>query len=59
MFNQEIREKIKKERLFHYEIAEQMGVSESYFCKLLRREMNPEKKKIVLEAIDELKRKGE
>ncbi len=55
MANLEIREKIKKSRLFHYEIADALGISESAFSKLLRTEMRPERKQEVLRVIETLK----
>ena len=45
MANLEIREEIKKSRLFHYEIADALGVSESAFSKWLRSEMDREERK--------------
>lgn len=54
MANLEIREEIKKSRLFHYEIAEALGIGESAFSKWLRSEMNAEKKERVIQAIKKL-----
>jgi len=53
--NLEIREAIKKNRLFHYEIAESLGISESAFSKLLRTEMNEKKMEQVMQAIRKIK----
>lgn len=55
MANLEIREEIKKSRLFHYEIADALGISESAFSKLLRSEMDVEKKEKVMRAIKSIK----
>lgn len=54
MYNLEIRMKIKQNRLCHYEVARKIGVSEATFCRWLREEMNEERKKLVLSAIDKL-----
>ena len=58
MENIEIRTAIKKARLFNWEVAEEMGISESYFCRKLRRELPEEERNKVLAAIDRLT-KGE
>ena len=42
MANAEIREILRKKRIRHYEVAEQLGVSEYTFCKWLRSELPPE-----------------
>lgn len=55
MPNSEIRTIIKKNRLFHYEIANALGISESAFSKWLRSEMDSEKKEKVVRAIDSIK----
>ncbi len=55
MANLEIREEIRKSRLFHYEIADALGVSESAFSKWLRSEMDAERKEKVVQAIKSVK----
>ena len=55
MANMEVRELIKKSRLFQYEIADALGISESAFSKWLRSEMGPERKQEVLKAIETLR----
>lgn len=55
MANLEIREEIKKSRLFHYEIADALGVSESAFSKWLRSEMDAERKEKVMRAIESIR----
>ena len=54
MYNLDVRLKIKQNRLCHYEVAREMGVSEFTFCKWLRKEMSEDKKKLVLSAIDKI-----
>ena len=55
MANLEIREEIRKSRLFHYEIVDALGVSESAFSKWLRSEMDAERKEKVIRAIETVK----
>ena len=57
MPNSEIRTIIRKNRLFHYEIAEALGISESAFSKWLRSEMDNEKKQKVIQAIESIRGK--
>ena len=54
MANQEIKNLIKKHRLFHYEVAEAMNVSEGYLSTLLRKPLTEEMKTRVLAAINQL-----
>lgn len=56
MYNLEIRMMIKKNRLCQYEIAKAIGVSEFTFCRWLREELSDEKKKLVISAIEKIKR---
>ena len=54
MCNEEIRALMRKKRLYNYEVAAQLNVSEFTFCRWLRTELPPEKKQAVLNAIEEL-----
>lgn len=54
MANLDIRTAIKRSRIFHYEIAEALGISESALSKWLRTEMEPDKKEKVMQAIEHL-----
>ena len=54
MYNLDVRLKIKQNRLCHYEVAREIGISEFTFCKWLREELSEERKKLVLSAIDRL-----
>lgn len=58
MNNLEIRMAIKKARLFSYEIAAELGLSETSFSRKLRKELPPDEKERILAAIDRLA-KGE
>ena len=54
MCNIDIRSEIKNAGLFHWQVAEQMKVSECTFCRILRRELTQEKKEEVRTAIRQL-----
>lgn len=54
MNNLEIRLAIKSARLFSYEIAAELGLSETSFSRKLRKELPPEEKEKILAAIDRL-----
>ncbi len=52
--NEDIRRAISEKRLFNYEVAEKLGVSEFTFARWLRYELSEEKKELVINAINEL-----
>lgn len=52
MANLEIRQAIAKKRLKHFEVAQALGVSTTYFSRLLQRELSNEKKQKILEVIN-------
>ena len=54
MKNEEIREKMRKKRIYSYEVAEAMGLSESAFSRKLRKELPQDEKDKILEAIQRL-----
>ena len=59
MFNIEVRAAIKKARLFSYEVAAALGITESSFSrKMSRKEMDSEEKRQILAVIERLS-KGE
>lgn len=60
MNNVEVRAEIKKAGLYHYAVAEEMGISENTFCRMLRKEISAGEKKSIFEAISRLicKREG-
>ena len=58
MKNLDIRMRIKENRLCHYEVAAQIGVSEYTLCRWLREELSAEKKEAVNKAIDYIISKG-
>ena len=58
MKNLEIRMRIKENRLCHYEVAAQIGISEYTLCRWLREELSAENKETVNKAIDSIIGKG-
>lgn len=58
MKNIEIREKMKKHRLFSYEVAAALGIADSTMSRKMRTEMDAEEKKRILDVIEKLA-KGE
>lgn len=50
--NEEIRRAIEDKQLRHYEVAEFLGMSESAFCRLLRKQITPEQKAEILKSIE-------
>ena len=54
MGNEDIKNLIKKKRLFQYEVADAMGISEGYVTTILRKPVSDERRKKVLTAITKL-----
>lgn len=54
MANAEIKQTIKRNRLFQYEVAAEIGISEYTLCVWLRRELTQERKQLVVDAIQRL-----
>ena len=57
MFNKDIRKEINDAGLFYYQIAEQLGMNDGNFSRLLRRELTPEKKEQIRGIIQQLAQK--
>lgn len=57
MFNQDIRQEIKDAGLFYYQIAEQLGINDGNFSRLLRHELPQEKKEQIRGIIQQLAKK--
>lgn len=51
MNNFEIRKAMQEKRMFYYELAEMLGISEFTLSRKLRRELQPEEQKRILELI--------
>ncbi len=54
MANEEIKNLIRKHRLFRYEVAEAMGISEGYLSTLLRKPLTKEMEAKVKDAINKI-----
>jgi len=54
MANEDIKNLIKKHRLFRYEVAKAMGVSEGYLSTLLREPLSEEHRNQIIEAVNKL-----
>ena len=55
MNNNDIRQRIKSNRLYFYEIAEEIGITEFTLSRWFRKELTPEQQEKVLAAIDKLR----
>lgn len=56
MNNLEIRTAIKKARLYSYEVAAALGLSETSFSRKLRKELSEDEKEKILAVIEKLAR---
>ena len=55
--NDDLKREIKSSRLFNYEIAEYMGISEPTFYRMLRKPLNAGSRQRIQDAIVHLKNK--
>ncbi|MCK9544715.1 MAG: hypothetical protein M0R03_22075 [Novosphingobium sp.] len=53
--NDDIKKIIKESRVFHYEIAHELGISEYTLCVWLRKNLSSETKSKILQATKKLK----
>lgn len=57
MHNIEIRQAMKSARIYSYEIAKELGITESTFSKrLTRRELTEDEKKLIYNIIKKIKK---
>lgn len=56
MNNKEIRKAMSDKRIFSYEVAAALGISENTMCRKLRNELPAEDKRRVLDVINRLAR---
>lgn len=54
MTNIEIRNALKKKRMFNYELAELLGVTEWTLSRKLRKELPPDEKQKILDIIEKV-----
>ncbi len=55
MNNTAIRERIKGAGVFQWQVADQMNISETTLCRMLRKELPDDKREKILEAIEKVK----
>ena len=53
--NQDIRQAIKESKLFQWQVSDKLGMHDTNFSKLLRKELPEEKKQHIFSIIEELK----
>jgi predicted XRE-type DNA-binding protein len=53
--NKDIRQEIKQSHLKMWNVAEKLGIQDSYFSRMLRHELPPDEKDKIRTAITELK----
>ncbi len=53
--NDALKAEIRKNRLYNYEVAAQIGISEYTFCKWFRQELTAEQIERIRKAIKELR----
>jgi hypothetical protein len=56
MHNLELRSLIRRSRVKHYEIAQELGISEYTLCRWLREPLPEEKEKLIREALTRVMR---
>lgn len=54
MVNEDVRAKIKAARLYNWEIAQQLSISDATFIRWMRRPLTGEKYRLIMTAIDVL-----
>lgn len=54
MNNIEIRQAMKKNRLFSYEVADALGIADTTMSRKMRKELDAEEKQKILEVIEKL-----
>jgi hypothetical protein len=54
MNNLKIREKAMRKNVKHWEIAQALDISETWFCVMLRKELPTEKQEHILTVIDDI-----
>ena len=52
--NEDVREQIELKRFRYYEVAEKVGISACRFSVWMRSELNEERKRRVLQAVEDL-----
>lgn len=58
MNNMKVRNVIKEKRLFYYEVAEMLGISEFTLSRKLRKELPQEEQEKIISVIDDFMKGG-
>ena len=56
MANIEIKTALKEARVYQWEVEKFLNIGESVLSRMMRQELQPEKKEEILHAIDQIKR---
>lgn len=59
MANEEIRQKAKQSNVTFWMIADEMGMAESTFTRLMRHELSEDQKQSILQMIEKISKEGE
>lgn len=59
MANEQIKSKIRANNLYFWQVAAEIGLNDGNFSRMLRRELSPDKKLIVEQAIEALCKENE
>ena len=59
MKNRELRNAIKESGIKHWQIADALKITEGTFCKMLRYELKPTEREMILQTVSELKQAAE
>lgn len=54
MANEDIKDYLRRKRIFQYEVADRIGISEGYLSTLLRKPLSEKNKERVFKAIGEI-----
>lgn len=57
--NQDVKEKAAESNVFLWEIAKEMGITDSTFSRKLRREFSKEEKEIIFSIIEKVRKEHE
>lgn len=55
MANEDVKKIIRENDLFHYQVADSLGIQDSAFSRMLRKELSAEKKQEIFAVVERLK----
>lgn len=58
MKNLDVRKMIKEAGVRHWQVAEVAGISEGTLCVWLRSDLTPQRRSVILNALDRIKTEG-